>query len=144
MRATRTEAMLAGVEPLVETGYIDDADVVVVAFGTPAKFVRAAVRAAARPRAHRIGYVRPDHARGRSRPTPSPRAAAGARAVGVYENNQGQMIDDVRLAVAGAAPVEFIGGLASTARASASRPTSTSAILRDRIEERARRDDDRS
>ena len=29
----------------------------------------------------------------------------------VYENNQGQMIDDVRLAVLGRAPVHFIGGL---------------------------------
>ena len=39
------------------------------------------------------------------------RAADGARAVAVYENNQGQMIDDVRLAVLGRTPVTFIGGL---------------------------------
>jgi 2-oxoglutarate ferredoxin oxidoreductase subunit alpha len=38
-------------------------------------------------------------------------AAAGAQVVAVYENNQGQMIDDVRLSVLGRAPVEFIGGL---------------------------------
>jgi 2-oxoglutarate ferredoxin oxidoreductase subunit alpha len=38
-------------------------------------------------------------------------AASGARAVAVYENNQGQMVDDVRLSVLGAAPVHFIGGL---------------------------------
>lgn len=29
----------------------------------------------------------------------------------VYENNQGQMVDDVRLAVLGNVPVRFIGGL---------------------------------
>ena len=33
--AADTEAMLAGIEPLVETAHTDDADVVVVAFGTP-------------------------------------------------------------------------------------------------------------
>ena len=41
---------------------------------------------------------------GRSRPRPSPAAAERARAVAVYELNAGQMIDDVRLAVLGAAP----------------------------------------
>ena len=37
-------------------------------------------------------------------------AADGARAVAVYENNQGQMIDDVRLAVLGAARCTSSGG----------------------------------
>ena len=41
----------------------------------------------------------------RSRPRRSPRAARGAQAVAVYENNQGQMVDDVRLAVPGSVPV---------------------------------------
>src|SRR6185312_5355333 len=41
--AAHTDAMLAGIEPLAETAYTDDADVVVVAFGTPAKYVRATV-----------------------------------------------------------------------------------------------------
>ena len=41
----------------------------------------------------------------------SPAAAEGARAVAVYENNQGQMIDDVRLAVLGRGAGDFIGGL---------------------------------
>ena len=39
------------------------------------------------------------------------RAAERARAVAVYELNSGQMIDDVRLAVLGRAPVHFIGGI---------------------------------
>src|SRR5581483_9282734 len=38
-------------------------------------------------------------------------AARSARAVLVYEVNVGQMIDDVRLAVAGSAAVRFIGGV---------------------------------
>jgi hypothetical protein len=37
--------------------------------------------------------------------------AARAKKVIVYENNRGQMIDDVRLAVLGRCPVEFIGRL---------------------------------
>jgi len=39
------------------------------------------------------------------------RAARGARTVAVYENSQGQMVDDVRLALEGAVPVQFIGRL---------------------------------
>jgi 2-oxoglutarate ferredoxin oxidoreductase subunit alpha len=35
---------------------------------------------------------------------------AATKAVAVYELNAGQMIDDVRLAVLGAAPVDAIGG----------------------------------
>jgi 2-oxoglutarate ferredoxin oxidoreductase subunit alpha len=38
-------------------------------------------------------------------------AARNAKAVAVYENNAGQMLDDVRLSVLGDAPVDFIGGL---------------------------------
>ena len=41
------------------------------------------------------------------------RAVEGARAVAVLEQNAGQMIDDVRLAVLGRAPVLPIGGISS-------------------------------
>ena len=107
--AEHTAAMLRDVAPLVEQGLVDDADVVVVAFGTPGAYVRAAVRSL-RAEGHKVGWVRPVTL------VPFPTAtiaAAGrqAKAVAVYENNAGQMIDDVRLAVLGAAPVEFIGGL---------------------------------
>ena len=73
-----------------------------------------------RTSAPRCASLRADGAPGRLRapdhavpfPTDAIAAAAdGARAVAVYENNQGQMIDDVRLAVLGRCPVEFIGGL---------------------------------
>ncbi len=107
--AEHTAAMLRDVAPLVEQGLVDDADVVVVAFGTPGAYVRAAVRSL-RAEGHKVGWVRPVTL------VPFPAAAVAAaggraRAVAVYENNTGQMIDDVRLAVLGAAPVEFIGGL---------------------------------
>ena len=104
-------ARIAEAEPRVETGLLDDAEHVVVAFGTPAKFVRYAVR---RLRDHglRVGYVRPITLW----PFPSEAvaaAAAGKRSVLVFELNSGQMLDDVRLAVLGGAPVRFIGGIST-------------------------------
>ena len=107
--AQATADMVAGVTPLAETHHVDDAEVVVVAFGTPARYVLAAARQL-RAEGARVGVVRPITLF----PFPAAAlatAAAGARAVAVYENNQGQMVDDVRLAVLGAAPVHFIGGL---------------------------------
>ena len=56
--AAHTAAMLRDVPPLVERGLVDDADVVVVAFGTPAAYVRAAVRSL-REEGHKVGWVRP-------------------------------------------------------------------------------------
>jgi 2-oxoglutarate ferredoxin oxidoreductase subunit alpha len=102
-------AMIEAVEPMVETGHLAGAEVVVVAFGTPGRFVRYVVdelRAEGVP----VGYVRPITLF--PYPTEAVRAAAeGARVVGVYENSAGQMVDDVRLSVLGSAPVEPIGGL---------------------------------
>lgn len=95
----------------VDVGFCDDADVVVVAFGTLAKFVRYVV-AQLRGEGHRVGYVRPLTLW----PFPSDavaRAAEGARVVAVLENNAGQMIEDVRLSVLGRAPVEFVGGIST-------------------------------
>ena len=107
--AAATADMAASIEPLAESAYTDDADVVVVAFGTPARYVSAAVRHL-RADGARVGYVRPITLY----PFPADAvasAATGARVVAVYENNQGQMLDDVRLAVLERAPVRFIGGL---------------------------------
>jgi 2-oxoglutarate ferredoxin oxidoreductase subunit alpha len=131
--AQHTETMLAGIEPLVETGFTDDADVVVVAFGTPAKYVRATV-ARLRAEGVRVGFVRPITLL----PFPSEavaRAVVGARAVAVYENNQGQMVDDVRLALAGTVPVEFIGRLSLDGSGFGIAPDLDSSYLRDRISE---------
>jgi 2-oxoglutarate ferredoxin oxidoreductase subunit alpha len=92
-------------------GFLDDAEHVVIAFGTPAKFVRYAVRRL-RDQGLRIGYVRPITLW----PFPSDAvatAARGKRSVLVFELNAGQMVDDVRLAVLGNAPVQFIGGIST-------------------------------
>jgi 2-oxoglutarate/2-oxoacid ferredoxin oxidoreductase subunit alpha len=107
--AAATAEMVAGVEPLAETFGTEDAEVVVVAFGSPATYVRAAVKEL-RARGVAAGFVRPITLF----PFPSEvvaLAASGAKSVAVYENNQGQMVDDVRLAVLDRAPVHFIGGL---------------------------------
>ncbi|HZU80455.1 MAG TPA: hypothetical protein VE991_11115, partial [Acidimicrobiales bacterium] len=52
----------------------------------------------------------------------------------VYENNQGQMVDDVRLAVLGAAPVEFIGGLSIDESGFGIAPDLQVEVLRARLE----------
>jgi 2-oxoglutarate/2-oxoacid ferredoxin oxidoreductase subunit alpha len=98
-------------EGRAESGFLDDADHVVVAFGTPAKFVRYAVRRL-RDKGLRVGYVRPITLW--PFPTDAVAAAAeGMRSVLVFELNSGQMIDDVRLAVLGKAPVTGIGGIST-------------------------------
>jgi 2-oxoglutarate ferredoxin oxidoreductase subunit alpha len=102
---------MAASEVRVESGFVDGADHVVVAFGTPAKFCRYVVRQL-RADGASIGYVRPVTL------WPFPydalaQAAEGARSVLVFEVNAGQMIDDVRIAVAGRAPVIPIGGIST-------------------------------
>jgi len=129
--AKSTAAMAAGVDPLVESMGTDDAEVVVVAFGTPAKYVHSAVRQL-RSEGAAVGYVRPVTLF----PFPTEAvatAAAGAKAVAVYENNQGQMIDDVRLAVLGAAPVHFIGRLSIDSSGFGIAPDLDVEVIRDRI-----------
>jgi 2-oxoglutarate ferredoxin oxidoreductase subunit alpha len=61
-------------------------------------------------------------------------AAAGARAVAVYENSMGQMIDDVRLAVLGRTPVHFIGGLTMDSSGFGIGPDIDVAVIRARIQ----------
>jgi len=131
--AAATTEMVAGVRPLAETESVEDAEVVVVAFGTPGRYVRAAVRAL-RAEGAPVGYVRPITLF----PFPNEavaRACSGARRVVVYENNQGQMIDDVRLALLGRAPVDFIGGLSLDSSGFGIAPDLDVTVLRARIEE---------
>src|SRR5438552_4580213 len=85
-------ARITAAEPRAESGFLDDAEHVVIAFGTPAKFVRYAVRRL-RDKGLRVGYVRPIAL------WPFPidvvaAAAEGVRSVLVFELNSGQMIDD--------------------------------------------------
>jgi 2-oxoglutarate/2-oxoacid ferredoxin oxidoreductase subunit alpha len=107
--AQHIEEMAAGVEPLVETGFTEDAELIVVAYGTPGRYVRYVV-AQLRELGLPVGFVRPITL------WPFPSAALASaigpttQAVAVYELNAGQMIEDVRLAILGRVPVRAIGG----------------------------------
>jgi 2-oxoglutarate ferredoxin oxidoreductase subunit alpha len=97
---------IAQVEPRIETWQTEDADVIVTAWGTVARFVRAAVRKL-RSEGHRIGFMRPITLW----PFPSEKmvqAVGNCTEVLVFESNTGQMLDDVRLCVRDR-PVRFIG-----------------------------------
>ncbi len=94
-----------------EAEFTGDAEVVVVAFGTLARFARFVVREMRREGIP-VGIFRPITLW--PFPTDALReATAGARRVAVLEQNAGQMIDDVRLTVLGRAPVTAIGGISS-------------------------------
>jgi 2-oxoglutarate ferredoxin oxidoreductase subunit alpha len=100
---------IAAAEKRCETGLLDDAEVAVVAFGSPARFVKYAV-GVCRERGMKVGFVRPVTLW----PFPDETLAAAAgrvRGLAVFEVNAGQMIDDVRLAVLGRVPVVPIGGI---------------------------------
>jgi 2-oxoglutarate ferredoxin oxidoreductase subunit alpha len=104
----RIDALVAGVEPLYEQGGCEDADYVVVAYGTPARIVRYVVEKLRREGV-KVGFFRPITL------FPFPAAALvaatrSASAIGVYELNAGQMIDDVRLSIADRA-IASIGGI---------------------------------
>jgi 2-oxoglutarate ferredoxin oxidoreductase subunit alpha len=118
-------------EVRVESAFTDGAETVIVAFGTPAKFVRYVVNEL-RADGERVGYVRPISL------WPFPYqavadAAARARTVAVFELCAGQMIDDVRLGVLGAAPVVGIGGISTDGSGFGVGPLLDAEIIRDRI-----------
>jgi 2-oxoglutarate ferredoxin oxidoreductase subunit alpha len=86
---------------------LDDADLVVVAYGTAARVARTAV-AQARGAGIHAGLLRPVTLW----PFPAPvlaDLASRVRGFLVVELSAGQMVEDVRLAVAGQAPVAFTG-----------------------------------
>jgi 2-oxoglutarate ferredoxin oxidoreductase subunit alpha len=89
--------------------YLDDAEIVIVGFGTAGRIALSAVRAA-RAEGIPVGLLRPLTV------SPYPYAqvtelASQAQAMLVVEMNTGQMLEDVRLAVAGRVPVDFYGRL---------------------------------
>lgn len=118
-------------EARVERAHLDDAETVVVAFGTPAKFVRYVVEEL-RADGEKVGYVRPitlwpyPYAAVRE-------AAQGARVVGVFELCAGQMIDDVRLGVGHDVPVVGIGGISTDGSGFGVGPLLDAEIIRDRV-----------
>ncbi len=105
MLEAKYKAMRADIR--VELVDVDDADLVVVAFGSMARIARSAVQLA-REAGHKVGLVRPQTLF----PFPSELleqlAAQGKRFL-VIEQNAGQMVDDVRLAIRHHADADFFG-----------------------------------
>lgn len=102
---------VAEVEPRWEAIHAQDAETLIVAFGTAAKFVEYVV-GELRAEGHKVGLFRPITL------WPFPvdaleQAAACAKAVGVFELNAGQMIDDVRMSVPNRKLVKAIGGIST-------------------------------
>jgi 2-oxoglutarate ferredoxin oxidoreductase subunit alpha len=100
-------AAIADREVRHETEHLEDADLVIVAYGTAARVARTAV-SRARDAGLRAGLFRPVTL------WPFPGAALhdlATRVAGVLvvELSAGQMIEDVRLAVEGQVPVTFTG-----------------------------------
>jgi 2-oxoglutarate ferredoxin oxidoreductase subunit alpha len=109
-----------------------DAELVVVAFGTLARFARHVVRELRRE-GRRVGLFRPVTLW--PFPADALRAATGsARRVAVLEMNAGQMIDDVRLALLGTKPVVAIGGISSDPAGFGIGPLLDSENVRERVE----------
>ena len=89
--------------------FLEDAEIVVIGFGTAGRIALSAVRAA-RAQGIKVGLFRPVTVA----PYPYARVAELAsktKSLLVVEMNSGQMLEDVRLAVNGCTPIEFYGRL---------------------------------
>jgi 2-oxoglutarate/2-oxoacid ferredoxin oxidoreductase subunit alpha len=89
--------------------YLEDAEYVVIGFGTAGRVALSAVRAA-REQGLKVGLFRPVTVN----PYPYKRVAELAgkvKAILVVEMNSGQMLQDVQMAVNGRIPIEFYGRL---------------------------------
>lgn len=90
-----------------EGRYLDDAELVVVAFGTSARIVSSAVELA-RERGYQVGLLRPITLF--PFPTrPIRELAERVKRFMVFELSSGQMVEDVEIAAAGRAEVSFYG-----------------------------------
>ncbi len=119
-------------EARFESESTEDAELLVVAFGSVARFVRHVVREL-RSEGRKVGYARPISLW----PFPAEALAAAARGtqrVAVLEQNAGQMIDDVRLSVLGSVPVVGIGGISSDSAGFGMGPLLDTRVIRGRIE----------
>jgi 2-oxoglutarate ferredoxin oxidoreductase subunit alpha len=86
---------------------IDDADIVIVAYGIAARIARGAIEKA-RQKNIKVGLIRPITLW----PFPSEQMSKAAEKLPIFlvvEMSCGQMVEDVRLAVSGKAPVVFWG-----------------------------------
>jgi 2-oxoglutarate ferredoxin oxidoreductase subunit alpha len=92
-----------------ETQFLDDAEIVIIAFGTAGRVASSAVKAA-REEGIKVGLFRPVSLK----PFPYKQIeeiAGKAKSILVVEMNTGMMLDDVKLAVKGQIPIEFYGRL---------------------------------
>lgn len=122
---------IAKAEMRHEEGFCEDAETVVVAFGSGGKFVEFVVRQL-REEGHSIGYFRPITLW----PFPAPAleaATAKARHILVFELNAGQMVEDVRLAVEGRHRIQEIGGVSFDDSGLNIGPLMDANIIRERI-----------
>lgn len=94
-------------ETKYEAENIDDAEIVLVAYGTTARIAKAAMKTA-RAEGIKVGLIRPITLW----PFPSDiiaNTAKTAKAIISVEMSMGQMVEDIRLAVNGTCPVHFYG-----------------------------------
>ena len=128
--AAKYAALEAG-EARWERRLVEDADVVVVSWGTTATVVDYVVDEL-RADGERVGSFRPVTLW----PFPGDAfaaAVAGARRVLVYELNAGQMLDDVRIHAPDRAAVRFIGGVSQDQTGMRQGDLLDAAVLRDRV-----------
>jgi len=124
---------VAAVEARWEGVCVEDADVLIVAFGTAAKFVEYVVREM-RAEGHKVGLFRPVTL------WPFPyealeAAASSVRAIGVFELNAGQMIDDVRISIPNRHAIRAIGGISTDRSGLGIGELLDAPVVRARIEE---------
>ncbi len=118
-------------EVRAESAFLEDAEHLLVAFGTAAKFGRY-VASGLRAEGLRIGYFRPITLW----PFPYEALALASRQVRdvlVFEVNAGQMVDDVRIGAAGQAPVVPIGGISTDASGFGVGPLLDVEVIRERV-----------
>ena len=107
LRLQATQARIKAEEVRYVERWTDDADLVVVAFGTAARVAQSAVRQA-RERGLRVGLFRPISLW--PFPTePLAHLSSTVKRFLVVEMNAGQMVEDVRLAVGPGTSVSFFG-----------------------------------
>ncbi len=90
-----------------EQSDLEDAEIAIIAFGTAGRIAQSAIRQA-QEEGMKVGLLRPISLY----PFPSKAIkdiAAKVKRVLVVEMNAGQMVEDVRLAIEGAVPVDFFG-----------------------------------
>jgi 2-oxoglutarate ferredoxin oxidoreductase subunit alpha len=131
-RLQEKQNRIEAAEQRFEAEHTEDAELLVVAFGTMARFARYAVRELRREGV-RVGYFRPISLW----PFPAEalaQAAGGVTRVACLEQNAGQMVEDVRLAILGTAPVVSIGGISTDAAGFGIGPLLDTEVVRGRIE----------